>query len=147
MLDQRHAARGRDVLAGGVVAHVQAAGGDDGRESREGAFPECGLHAGALDGALDARGFLSAGAFVDGERRAAGRQQRQEPLFERVGNALGGVLADSQADAGVRTPPLGSSATYGFASGTPNVSSAQAAASSGSARSVSPPYPRLSKRW
>jgi len=42
--------------------------------------------------------------------------------------------------------PVAARATQGFAPLTPSVSSAQAAASSGSGRSLSPPYARLSNR-
>ena len=41
------------MLTGGVVADVEAAGGDDRGESREGAIPESHANAGSLDGALN----------------------------------------------------------------------------------------------
>ena len=47
---------------------------------------------------LHALGFFAARALIDGQRLASLRQQRQQFRFERIGDSLGGILADAQAD-------------------------------------------------
>src|SRR5271157_4442227 len=86
------------VLAGGVVADVQAAGRDDGGKAREGAVPERGAHSGTLDGLFHARGLFSARAFVDADDGAVLAEQTEQTFFEGIGQALGRILAHAQAD-------------------------------------------------
>src|SRR5579884_3468453 len=100
--DQGDTASGGDVLAGGIVSNVERAGSDDGSEAGERAFPEGGLAARTFEGAVDAIGFGSAGAGIDDDVAAGGREESQEVLLEGVGEALGLVFADAEADGDVR---------------------------------------------
>src|ERR1039457_5921856 len=98
--DEGHAAGRRHVLPGGVVAHVETAAGDDLREAGETAFPKSCLGAGTGDGAVHARGLFAAGAFID-HQGGSGGEEREERGVEGVGDSLGGVFADAQADGDV----------------------------------------------
>ena len=132
--NQRHA-RGRGhVLAGGIVADVQAAARDDRGEAGERAFPNSARAAGTLHGALDARRFFAAGAFSIAIAAPSRASSREQFFFERIGQ---GAWPGSRPLPGSRRcrracVRRAARATYGFAPATPKVSAAQAAASSGS---------------
>src|ERR1019366_5050393 len=98
--DEGHTAGRRHVLPGGVVAHVKAAAGNDLREAGEGALPEGGSGTGTGGGALHTRGLFAAGAFID-HQGGPGGEEREELGFEGVGEAVGWVFADAQADGDV----------------------------------------------
>ena len=85
------------MLSGGVVAHVEGAARDDLGEAGEASFPEGGARAGFGDCTFHARGFFAAGASIDHQRQARG-EQREQIGFERIGDALRRIFADSQAD-------------------------------------------------
>ena len=75
--DERRAAGGGHVLAGGIVTHVEPAGGDDRGKARERASPAfhggSSGHAGLGDGTLDALGFFASRALIDGQGLAGSR--------------------------------------------------------------------------
>ena len=85
------------MLAGGIVAHVEAAAGDDLGEAGEASVPEGRSGLGLVDRAFDAGGFFATGAFVDDQREVSG-EEGQEVRFKGIGDALGGIFANSQAD-------------------------------------------------
>ena len=95
--DQRDAAGGGHVLAGGVVAHIQTAVGDQAGEAAEAAVPEGNGRACLGRGSFDALRLFAAGAAVHEERSLGGEQGKQTG-FEIAWYALGGIFSYAQAD-------------------------------------------------
>ncbi len=92
------------MLAGGIVTDVEITLRDGGGEGGKGAakgVDASGSSAG--DGAGDALGLFAASAFVNQDVSAAGGE-RDELLFEGIGNPLRRVLTDAKAhgDEGTR---------------------------------------------
>ncbi len=130
--------------AGGIVANVQVTALDMRREAGERSVPHRDARARSSNRAFDAIGFFATRAAVDQNRS---RQTAEQLFFERIGNALGWILPDSEADRSRDFRGIQAGANIRPRRRRPRMfPKPTAAPDSERGSSPSPPYERLSKK-